>query len=224
MKANYPKINYHTQTITRMLGDQVFVLEVIRDLDEAIDQICDSMNEDEKLDPFAEDLCPYFGILWPAAEALSIYLNEHPKIVREKSVLELGCGLGFPSMVATALGGKVLATDFHPEVEEYFQRNCRHSSLSCSYQRLNWRDSQINLGKFQVVMGSDVLYESKHPLEVARGLARFVEPGGIIILSDPGRNYLQPFLNGMAELGFKESYEIIKTADKENFVFLFESY
>ena len=222
MKEN-PKIKYHTQTVQRKLGDKIYIMEVIRDLDEAIDQICNSMSEYEKLDPFAEDLCPYFGILWPAAEALSLYLNENQLQVKNKKVLELGCGLGFPSMVATHLGAQVLATDFHPEVAEYFQRNCRHSSIQCDYQRLNWRDQQNNLGKFQVVMGSDVLYESKHPLEVASGLVSFLEPGGKILLSDPGRNYLQPFLNGMKELGFRESYEIKQVSGKDHFVFLFES-
>lgn len=219
----YPKIKYHTQTVQRKLGDKIYIMEVIRDLDEAIDMICNGMSEVEKLDPFAEDLCPYFGVLWPAAEALSIYLDENPSLVRNKKVLELGCGLGFPSLVATHQGAKVLATDFHPDVAEYFQRNCRHSSLHCQYLRLNWRDQQNELGKFQVVMGSDVLYESKHPLEVARGLASFLEPGGKILLSDPGRNYLQPFLNGMKELGFKERYEIKQVSGKDNFVFLFET-
>jgi predicted nicotinamide N-methyase len=215
------KVNYRTIIQQRRLGDKLYVLETIRNLDEAIDTLCEALTEEEQKDPFAEDLCPYFGILWPAAEALSIYLNDHPELIRNKSVLELGCGLGFPSLVAAHLGGEVLATDFHPDVEDYFQRNGRHSSITCNYQRLNWRADHNFVNSFDVVMGSDVLYESKHPSEVVDGLIRFLKPGGKILLSDPGRNYLQPFLSAMKAKGFTEEMNLITIQDKEVFVFLF---
>ena len=93
------KINYKTLIQQRSLGNKLYVMEAIRSLDEAIDQVCEVLTDEEQKDPFAEDLCPYFGILWPAAEALSIYLNEHPALIKNKSVLELGCGLGYPSLV-----------------------------------------------------------------------------------------------------------------------------
>jgi predicted nicotinamide N-methyase len=215
------KVQYKTLIQQRLLDDKLYVMEAIRSLDEAIDVICEVLTEEEQKDPFAEDLCPYFGILWPAAEGLSQYLAQNPKLVKNKSVLELGCGLGYPSLVATHLGAKVLATDFHPDVEEYFQRNCRHSSMTCSYQRLNWREDKQDIGLFDIVMGSDVLYESKHASEVAKGLIRFLAPGGKILLSDPGRNYLQRFLEAMRDEGYSEESELIAISDKEVFVFLF---
>ena len=215
------KINYKTHIQQRSLGNKVYVMEAIRSLDEAIDHICEVLTNEEQKDPFAEDLCPYFGILWPAAEALSIYLNQHSELVKNKSILELGCGLGYPSLVATHLDAKVLATDFHPDVEEYFLRNCQHSNMSCKYMRLNWREDKQDIGLFDIVMGSDVLYESKHASEVAKGLLRFLKPGGKILLSDPGRNYLQPFLEAMKNEGFAEESELITIKDKEVFVFLF---
>ena len=215
------KVFYITSMQQRQLGDKLYVMEAIRSLDEAIDQVCETLTNEEQNDPFAEDLCPYFGILWPAAEALSIYLNHHPELIKNKSILELGCGLGYPSLVATHLGAKVLATDFHPDVEEYFLRNCRHSNMSCDYMRLNWREDKQDIGLFDIVMGSDVLYESKHASEVAKGLIRFLKPGGKILLSDPGRNYLQPFLEAMKSEGYEEESELISVKDKEVFVFLF---
>lgn len=214
------KVKYPTITRTRNIGDKVYVIEAIRDLDEAIDLICKEMTPDEQLDPFAEDLCPYFGILWEAAEGLAEYIAENSKLFRNKTVLELGCGLGLPSLVAAHLGADVLATDFHPDVEEYFKRNCRHSSVECNYQRLNWREENIQK-KYDVVIGSDVLYESKHPKEVALGLLRFVKEGGTVILSDPGRSYLQQFLIAMKDLGVKEEMFSKSIRDKEILIFKF---
>lgn len=212
------KIKYPTLTRPRKYNNKTFIVETIRDLDEAIDLICEAMTPDEQLDPFAEDLCPYFGVLWPSAEALSQYLSDNPKLIRDKTVLELGCGLGLPSLVAAHLGAKVLATDFHPDVEEYFLRNCRHSSIKCNYQRLNWREDKQDIGTFDVVMGSDVLYESKHPREVALGLLRFLKPGGTIILTDPGRAYLQQFLSAMRAEGHNEKLSTLTISEKEIFV------
>lgn len=215
------KVHYNTHIQQRQLGDKLYVMETIQSLDEAIDQVCEVLTNEEQKDPFAEDLCPYFGILWPAAEALSRYLNENPGLIKNKMILELGCGLGYPSLVATHFGAKVLATDFHPDVEEYFLRNCRHSNLACEYLRLNWREDKQDIGLFDIVMGSDVLYESKHASEVAKGLIRFLKPGGKIVLSDPGRNYLQAFLEAMKSEGYMEESELISVKDKEVFVFLF---
>lgn len=214
IKVKYPTINRQ-----RKIGDKLYVLEAIRDLDEAIDLVCEALTPEEQKDPFAEDLCPYFGILWPSSEALALYLADHPELVKNKTVLELGCGLGLPSLVATHLGGKVLATDFHPDVEEYFKRNCRHSSIDCDYQRLNWRENTTDVGQFDVVIGSDVLYESKHPREVALGLLRFVKKGGTVILSDPGRSYLQKFLTAMQDEGHREYMSSRSVDNKEIFIF-----
>lgn len=213
---------YRTHIQQRRYENKLYVLETIRDLDEAIDQLCDELGESGEKDPFAEDLCPYFGILWPAAEGLAQYLSSHASLIKGKTVLELGCGLGLPSLVAAQLGGDVLATDYHPDVEEYFHRNCRHSNLDeIAYQRFNWRDSVEEIGKFDVVMGSDILYESKHPKEVAAGLIRFLKKKGIILLADPGRNYLKVFLEAMEEAGFAQDCESILIEDKTVKVFCF---
>ncbi len=141
--------------------------------------------------------------------------------MKGQSVLELGSGLGFPSLVAAHLGGDVLTTDFHPMVEEYFLRNCRHSLVSARYQRLNWREE--GAGKFDIVMGSDVLYESSHPMDVAQALLKFVKPGGKILLSDPGRNYLEKFLESMKKAGVGQSVEMIPMGEKTVFVYEFST-
>ena len=216
------KVKYPTVIHQRKPGDKLYVIEAIRDLDEAVDLVCEALTEEEQKDPFAEDLCPYFGILWPAAEGLAQFINAHPEFVRHKKILELGSGLGYPSLVASHLGGEVLTTDYHPDVEEYFLSNCRHSNVVCSYQRLNWRESREDIGLFDLVMGSDILYESKHPREVVEGLTRFLKPDGKILLSDPGRAYLQMFVNALRECGFKEELYAEKVGEKEIFVFVFE--
>lgn len=51
--------------------------------------------------------------LWNGSRIVSNYLETHPDLVHNKSVLELGAGAGLPSLVAGVLGArKVVMTDF----------------------------------------------------------------------------------------------------------------
>jgi predicted nicotinamide N-methyase len=213
------QINYKTQTETRNYAGKTFVLETIRNLDEAIDDLCAQL---DNKDPFAEELCPYFGVLWPAAEALAEHLTCLKSQIQDKTILELGSGLGLPSLVATHLGANVLTTDYHPHVETFYRRNCVHSSITPNYRQLNWRDPNTNLEKYDYVIGSDILYESRHPLEVAKGVIRFLKTNGTIILADPGRSYLQNFVTAMEELEFIPKLIPYSIKDQEVFVFEFQ--
>jgi predicted nicotinamide N-methyase len=217
------KIHYETKIEQRKIEGKLYVLETIKNLESAIDQLCESLGPEGAKDPFAEHLCPYFGVLWVAAEGLAQYIIKNKELFIGKSVLELGCGLGFPSMVATSIGAHVLATDFHPEVEDFFRRNLVHSNLKCSYQTLNWRDHQIEIGQFDIVMGSDILYEAQHPIEVAKGLLRYVKPGGFVLLSDPARSYMDQFLKAMKHLGHIAIVDTEKIRDEEVFTFKFQT-
>lgn len=211
--------HYRTKIEQRLLAEKVFVVETIFDLDEAIEELCETLGEHPN--PFAEDLCPYYGVLWPAAEGLAQFLVERAAQLRGKKIVEVGCGLAFPSLVGTHLGGDILATDFHEDVPNFLARNERHNSLAVPYQRFNWRDSVERIGKFDIVMGSDVLYEPKHPSDVADGFERLLAPGGEVWLADPGRGYLQRFIDEMTKKGFKHELEPQVVGPYEIFVFRF---
>jgi predicted nicotinamide N-methyase len=211
--------HYRTKIEQRKILDKTFVLETLFDLDEAIEQLCDSLGDHP--DPFAEDKCPYYGVLWPAAEGLVQLLLKNIERLKDKKIVEVGCGLAFPSLVASSLKVDVLATDFHPGVPQFLERNLRHNSLSLNYQRFNWRDTIDTIGTFDIVMGSDVLYEPRHPSDVAMGFKRLLNPGGEVWLSDPGRGYLQKFVDQMKELGFKYDFEPQKVSTYEMYNFRF---
>lgn len=151
-----------------------------------------------------EALCPYFGVVWPSARGLSEFLLEAGRPALEgKRLLEVGCGLALPSLVASRLDASVVATDFHPDIPRFLERNIRLNAVtSIEFVSWDWQRSESPLGVFDWVVGSDILYERQHPGPVARMLARHVAPGGRIVLADPGRPYLQAFADEMKRLGF----------------------
>lgn len=200
-------------------------IEVLKDLDHAIDQVCDEIEkEGGTADPTAEDKCPYFGQLWPAGLALSEHMARMGLWLKGKSVLEVGCGLALPSIVCAKLGADVLSTDFHPDVEKFFSKNSKSNepfSGKLRYQRINWNEPQ-KLGAFDFVIGSDILYERSHPENVAKTLASHCHSGSHIVLADPGRSYIQKCVDQIAGLGFRYDMFVRKTSAKEVFVFVFQ--
>lgn len=208
-----------------------FKMTTIRDLDESIDTLCEFFGEDDQDNSLAEEYCPYFGVLWEAGVGLSQFLSRTD--LKGKKVLEIGCGLALPSFVVTRMGGEIIATDFHADVPLFLETNQKINQTHFDYRVMNWRNeierTKNDLGLFDLVIGSDILYESQHPMQVAKALIAFLNPGGRIILADPGRAYIQKFITSMNELGYKEklSTEKVpaaitpKNLDREIFIFEF---
>jgi predicted nicotinamide N-methyase len=231
------KKKYELKRFTEDFGSVKLELETLADLDQAIDQLCEGVDEKSAEAVFAEELCPYFGVIWPAARAASEHLARMGSWLNEKTVLEVGCGLALPSLVAAKLGAKVIATDFHPDVPEFFERNRALNGISpgqLQFKRLDWSSPEAAaLGTFDFVVGSDVLYESQHPTAVANALASHCHTGSHILLTDPGRVYLQKCIDELIKLGFRQDTFVKTVRDahsdragdkptKEVFVILFQ--
>lgn len=209
-----------------------FEMTSLRDLDESIDILCDHFGEKDQDQSLKEEYCPYFGVLWEAGIGLSQFIQQIN--LNDKRILEIGCGLALPSFVAARAGAKVIATDFHADVPAFLAVNQKANETQFEYAVMNWRDeierTKNNLGVFDIVLGSDILYESQHPLEVARALIALLRPGGKIILADPGRAYVQKFVSSMRELNYPEKMQIEKVraewtqknVSKDIFIFEFQ--
>src|SRR5262245_27443496 len=189
-------------------------LETLADLDSAVNELL--ARELAQPGGLERDLCPYFGVVWPAARALANELARRGRGLAQKSVLELGCGLALPALVAVKLGARVTATDLHPDVPAFLARNLALNGLApdaLRYLEHDWCASGAALGRHEFVVASDVLYEQAHPAPVARALAARVAPEGRILLADPGRAYLQACLDELDRLGFRPETEVVTVSD-----------
>lgn len=178
------------------VADLSFRLCMIKDLDEALDHYV-------RTSPADTDMIPYFTRLWESAQALAHCLVEQPALCRNKRVLELGCGLGLPAMTAAKLGAaSVTASDFHPDNEAFFLNNARLNGLNdIVYHRLDWRRPDLPL-PFELVIGSDLIYEKEMIAPLASCARQLCAPGGTFVLADPGRSNLQEAASAIEQQGF----------------------
>jgi predicted nicotinamide N-methyase len=136
-------------------------------------------------------LLPYWSVLWRSGIALAREVADAP--LAGLRVVELGCGLGVPSLTAARAGAHVLATDVEPEALELVERNARENGLVVESARADWAAAGelVARGPFDVVLAADVLYdeESAEPL-----LALLPRLGREAWLADPGRSAADRFL------------------------------
>jgi predicted nicotinamide N-methyase len=149
---------------------------------------------------------PFFGMLWPSGLLLADLVSR--EALGECRILELGCGLGIASLVANARGADILATDYHPQAEEFLKDNSHRNALcDTPFQRLDWRVPDHALGLFDLIIGSDLLYEPDHPEALSGFLALHSHIGTRIIIVDPKRHLHAKFRRRMEDRGFTSSSE-----------------
>jgi len=158
-------------------------------------------------DPFAEGLIdmdvydahgelPYWAELWPSAVALARALRG--RALRGARVLELGCGLALPSIVAALQGARVLATDLQPDALEAARLNAQANDVELELLTLDWRELEAISARapFDLVLGADVLYED-HMVDTL--LAVLVKLRSPVLLADQGRTPGAPFFDRVSE-------------------------
>jgi ETFB lysine methyltransferase len=135
---------------------------------------------------------PYWAELWPSASALATRIAAEEGGGRR--LLELGCGLGLASLAAIRAGFDVTATDYYDEALAFTELNTRHNGLPPPATRLvDWRKFPDDLGRFDLVVASDVLFEKLNVPLVAAAFSRTIGPGGRGMITDPGRPPAEAF-------------------------------
>jgi predicted nicotinamide N-methyase len=154
---------------------------------------------------------PYWAELWPSGLALAralrdgMYMGRHVHAHAHRcvglegaSVVELGCGLGVPSLVAASCRADVTALDWAPEAINLLQRNAVHNGLELTALCADWRTFD---GAFDLVLGADLLYEQRNADALLELLPRL---GPDVLLAEPGRPSAASFFEHARELWLVE--------------------
>ena len=157
-------------------------------------RVADALLDEEAFEH--EEFLPYWAELWPSAIALA---REIARLdVEGLRLLELGCGLGLPSIVAALGGAHVLATDWSPDALEVAVRNAERNGAELETTLAAWGGASalVRAAPWDLVLGADLLYERRN---VDQLLALLPRLGDDMLLSEPGRPFESTFLERARE-------------------------
>lgn len=151
---------------------------------------------------FARDeFLPYWAELWPSGRALADHVAGLE--LDGCDVLELGCGLGLPSLIAATRGARVLATDWAGDAIMLLSRNAARNALELDAELLDWRDPEMYpTRRFDVALAADALYEQRNVEPLLCCLAATLAPNGRALVADPGRRHAASFPERAASEGW----------------------
>jgi predicted nicotinamide N-methyase len=138
---------------------------------------------------------PYWAELWPSGIELAHAVSQRPW--RGVAVLELGCGLGLPSIAAALAGGEVLATDRSSDAIAFAGVNAERNGVVVDTAACSWTEPEplVARGPWHLVLASDVLYGQRNVTELLELLPRLVDADGEVWISDPERPLTAEFLD-----------------------------
>ena len=177
-------------------------------------QFFDPQGEAERLG-ISSAMWPLFGMLWPSGAHLAARVALRPVRAGER-ILEIGCGLALASLVAHRRGADVTASDCHPLAEAFLIENLRLNDMApLKYRRGHWSDPDnlptsqaistpagVVQGRYDLIIGSDVLYERDAKATLAGFIARHSSPDAEVWIVDPDRGNRPAFNRQMAAEGF----------------------
>jgi predicted nicotinamide N-methyase len=146
-----------------------------------------------------EEFLPYWAELWPSGVALARAVGG--RTLGGRRVLELGCGLGLPSIAAALAGGRVLATDWSADAVSAAAGNAERNDATIDTLVCSWADPAplAARGPWDLVLAADVLYETRDVEPMLTLLEALLHPGGEAWIADPGRAAAAGFLTAAAD-------------------------
>jgi len=172
------------------IGDAKYTILRPRNADDLIDE--EDFVRDERL--------PYWADVWPASQVLAARMRSEPG--EGRTLLELGCGVGVVAVASTLAGWNVTVTDYYDDAIRFARANVwRHTERDIPGRHVDWRELPADLGVFDRVVASDVLYEKAYAVLVAMAIVRTLARGGVAYVADPGRLAAPGFVERALSLG-----------------------
>jgi predicted nicotinamide N-methyase len=165
-----------------------------------------------------------FGLIWPSELRLAARLAARP-VRRGERILEVGCGLAVASLVGHRAGADMTASDRHPLTALFLGENLRLNGLEpMKYLHGDWAvetpetepgsdaAADDDADRYDLIIGSDLLYERDVEGALARFVNRHAKPDGEVWIVDPDRGNRPAFNRRMADAGFVLGQERLDAA------------
>ncbi|MBL7815670.1 MAG: methyltransferase domain-containing protein [Saprospiraceae bacterium] len=185
-------------------------LTIIENLDELYDALIAKGNDHPDV---KDERIPYWADLWASALAMSDYLVENQELISPSvKITEIGCGLGLPSIVAGKLGAnEICLTDYDQDSLDFAKLNWMKNlpNKMADFQLLDWRNPDPSVAA-DLLLASDVAYESRAFEPLLNAFKTLLKPNGIILITEPNRPVSTAFFSNLHTEGY-----VVKKTQRE---------
>ena len=190
---------YRVRYQTLEIGGLDIHLRTLRDLNQYSD--AEGLAAEAGISP---EHWPLFGVVWASSRVLAQYLLSFE--TEGLRILEVGCGIGLVSLMLHQRNADITATDRHPEVAPFLQINAELNGLTAiPYHQCEWEDENDDLGLFDLILGSDLLYELGQAEALSSFIDRHARTHCNVLILGPGRPEQGRFRRRMVDLGYSHT-------------------
>lgn len=159
----YADERYGTTFEPLATGDIRLEFLQIKDMPGQVDKAVAESNTGEKVK------LPFWACIWPTALLLSYFVQRLP--AGERTMLEIGAGVGVAGLFAAAHGIRTTITDIHPDALVFARVNVLKNGLQDRAEVVACDFSADRLGRrFDYILGSEILYID----DLCQGLVKFL--------------------------------------------------
>ena len=164
---------------------------------------------------FAKDeYMPYWTDLWPAARMLAKVIRRQ-KWTPGTEVLEIGCGLGLPGIVAMSVGLRVIFSDYDGCALRAAAQNAQLNGFSdFRCMQIDWRRPPDDL-RVPVVLAADLVYEQRHLAPIAALIKKVLLPEGQCLLTDQDRIAPELIQQALRAEGLHFTAELVRAGEPQ---------
>ncbi|MCP4688542.1 MAG: methyltransferase domain-containing protein [Desulfobacterales bacterium] len=205
---------YEVEVVPLTIGDKTLKILKLKDFEAEIDKRVEAESVG------ISDL-PLWAMLWEASFVLAHFIGRQP-VAPGRRILEIGAGMGVVGLHAAMCGHEVVITDINEDALRFARANaalngCDGVEVRC----LDWADPGP-LETYDMIIGSEVVYEREtYPLLV-RFLRRALSPGGVIFLGKNDNLKGTAFFELLTEhFRFKRMTQTLRASDRQESISLF---
>jgi 2-polyprenyl-3-methyl-5-hydroxy-6-metoxy-1,4-benzoquinol methylase len=205
---------YAVDTVPLTIGNRTLKILQIKDYEEYVVDLIDGKGAAIK------DL-PFWAKVWESSFLLAYFLGKQP-VVFGQQMLEIGCGMGIVGIYAALCGHRVTVTDINEDALLFARANALLNAVpQVRVRALDWNSSDLK-ETYDVILGSEVVYDRQSYPALVRFLRRTLDPKGIIFLAKNAELHAPLFFTELTKyFEFKQNSQTVRTGEQPKEISLY---
>jgi len=148
------------------------------------------------------DEYPFGLMIWESALVLGQELAARGRGLAGQRILELGCGVGLPGLIARRLGAEVVQTDHDALALALCRHNADLNGITGINQFVGDWQAWSHPHKYEIIVGADIIYDTAYYAALEYVFRTNLAPGGELLLTDPMRQQTIALFTVMEDAGW----------------------